>query len=153
MVKIELVSKGCKMVSIIILTFNILFFVLLLINIDSLLINIDLVNLLLIVVSSLALLYSLVGVFMLHYSRIIIVDSHAIVFYVFIGLFPKKIPFLLREIQQIKLDIDQYDVNMISVITEYRTIKFSGYKSLKGSINDKYMSSEIIALISKKLEN
>ena len=75
------------------------------------------------------------GTFVTHYARIIIKKNRKIVFYIFHRLKPKKYVLSIDEINELALDLNVEEINVITVITKDKTIKFTGYNSLNHKKN------------------
>ena len=73
--------------------------------------------------------------FAIHYVRITIKTNRKIVLCVFHWFKPKKYVLPIDEIIEIAFDLKVEEINVITVITKDKTIKFTGYNSLNRKKN------------------
>ena len=90
--------------------------------------------------------------FVVHYGKIIIdSENEKIVFYVFFWFKPQKYSFSFAEIKELILDEKIEEINVITLITTDKIIKFTGYKSLKGIKENLEKSRQIVETINMQI--
>ena len=90
--------------------------------------------------------------FVVHYGKIIIdSENKKIVFYVFFWFKPQRYSFSFAEIKELILDEKIEEINVITLITTDKIIKFTGYKSLKGIKENLEKSRQIVETINMQI--
>ncbi len=142
--KYSLVSKGYKLLSDLMILFVVCLIIIVIYYNQYTNVFVDIFIVILLIFFSYAL-------FATHYAKINIIKNRRIVFYVFSWFKPKKYIFSFDEINELSLDQEIGDINVISLKAQGKSIRFTGYNSLKGIKTNLEKSKIIVEKINNEI--